>query len=247
MPQQLLQCWVCILPVNQMGQNWNFLPGLFPATMGFVSHREKPTQRAQTHESVGDGMTGDLLSFGWQRNTSLLTQRAPLTQTWFGWERTQVSIQLFSPPSPCESKQVESWRTPPSIPNHFSVALKTLVHLNLTPHPHLQQQQHPRLMPVSALHPPRAKIQEIKQHKKTLESGSLGSDVLVVGSSQKMPRQSIFGEDYGLTPTLPLHRFLSDCSGPKELYIKWFWLKCYYRACGKKISTAHLESPSCDQ
>ena len=83
--------------------------------------------------------------------------------------------------------------------------------------------------------------------QKTLESGSLGLDVLVVGSSQKMPRQSIFGEDYGLTPTLPLHRFLSDCSGPKELYIKWFWLKCYYRACGKKISTAHLESPSCDQ
>ena len=115
------------------------------------------------------------------------------------------------------------------------------------PHPHLQQQPHPGLMPVSALHPPRAKIQEIKQHKKTLESGSLGLDVLVVGSSQKMPRQSIFGEDYGLTPTLPLHRFLSDCSGPKELYIKWFWLKCYYRACGKKISTAHLESPSCDQ
>ena len=46
-------------------------------------------------------------------------------------------------------------------------------------------------------------MQEIKQHKKTLESGSLGSDVLVVGSSQKMPRQSIFGEDYGLIPTLP--------------------------------------------
>ena len=61
--------------------------------------------------------------------------------------------------------------------------------------------------------------------QKTLELGSLGSDVLVVDSCQKMPRQSIFREDYGLIPTLPLHKFLSDCSGPKEFYIKWFWFK----------------------
>ena len=61
-----------------------------------------------------------------------------------------------------------------------------------------------------------------------------------------MPRESICGEDYGPIPTIPLHKFLSDCSGPKEFYIMVV-VKMIVQGLRQKISTAHLESPSCDQ
>ena len=162
-PSSSLQGWVCILPVNQMGETGTF-DGSFSRYKGFVSHREKPTQSAQAHQQWGTE---------WQEISWALGDNA----TPPSWHKESLSPKhgLVEKESKCRFNYFHHL----AHVNQNSLNLEGLLHpFQITsrwpwrpwciwtwpPAPPSSNNRHPRLMPVSALHLPRAKIQEIKQH-----------------------------------------------------------------------------------